>query len=499
MLPKTQRNYARLFVCFALLSLAASLKAQPTDDPLVQMVESLKPNVVAIRAVFAEGEEELGFGFVTGEKDGRLFLATTAHVVRGHENDQNATSIEVSFFGEMDWIKAKFKRHWDEEDLALLEITKPEGFKWRADCADLAPQILQKVRFIGRHADRKGPQWVYPGTGEVFELEDQQINFSINTILPGTSGAPLIGEKGILGLITDDDAATALALPLSRIKTLFSGGGQYPYFGLQAIGSVAKPPPQTNTQPTTPQEASPDEYGLLRITGGTFTMGCQDAQRDGDCEDYEKPATQVTVPDFWIGQYEVTQAQWRAIMGSDPLNLYNIGCDQCPVEGVSWNEIQGFIQKLNDKTGKKYRLPTEAEWEYAARGGQAGKQHNYLYSGSNNIDEVAWYRDNYSKDNTSGAQKSTHPVGGKKANELGLYDMSGNVWEWVEDDYHNSYTGRPTNGSAWVNNQRDSRRVIRGGSWSRNAAVVRVANRSNNFESESRLGNVGFRLARAVR
>jgi formylglycine-generating enzyme required for sulfatase activity len=232
-------------------------------------------------------------------------------------------------------------------------------------------------------------------------------------------------------------------------------------------------------------------FEMVRVDGGSFTMGCQDG-RDKDCFDWEKPARTVQVSSFSIGKYEVTQAQWRAVMGSDPEELYNKGCDNCPVEQVSWNDTQEFIQKLNSLTGERYRLPTEAEWEYAARGGNKSK--GYLYSGSHNIDEVAWYDGNYKQGNIHGSEKTTRPVGGKKPNELGLYDMSGNVWEWCEDDGHESYSVAPTDARAWVDNPRASNRVVRGGGWFRNARLCRAAYRNGHTPAD-RYGNVGFRLA----
>ena len=188
-----------------------------------------------------------------------------------------------------------------------------------------------------------------------------------------------------------------------------------------------------------------------------------------------------TLNDFYIGKTEVTQAQWQAIMGTNPSSFKN--CDQCPVEQVSWGDAQEFIKKLNAKTVKSYRLPTEAEWEYAARG---GKNSTYNYAGSNTVDEVAWY------DSNSG--RKTHPVGQKKANDLGLHDMSGNVLEWCQDWYDIGYYAKspssnppgPTTGSL---------RVIRGGSWYSVPAYVRVAGR-NSSAPGNRDFDVGFRLAR---
>lgn len=226
------------------------------------------------------------------------------------------------------------------------------------------------------------------------------------------------------------------------------------------------------------------ERDMKRVPGGSFTMGCMNAQRDGECVNDEKPPRIVQVPDFSIGRYEVTQVQWRAVMGSDPPELYHKGCDDCPVERVSWSDIQEFLKKLNELTGKRYRLPTEAEWEYAARGGAQSK--GYLYSGSNTIDEVAWYNLN------SGSE--TRPVGEKKPNELGLYDMSGNVWEWCEDDWHSDYSGAPTNGRAWVDTPRSSFRVYRGGGWGYDPRLCRVSNRYFSMQTD-RYYIAGFRLA----
>ena len=180
-----------------------------------------------------------------------------------------------------------------------------------------------------------------------------------------------------------------------------------------------------------------------------------------------------------MGKYEVTQKQWKAVMGNNPSNWKG---DNLPVENVSWNDVQKFIKKLNAKTGGHFRLPTEAEWEYAARGG--AKSRGYKYAGSNDAGSVGWYSNN------SGAK--THPVGQKKPNELGLYDMSGNVWEWCQDwkgSYSSSAQTNPKGPSS------GSYRVDRGGSWSDGARHVRVANRD--YSSPSYLLNsLGFRLVR---
>jgi len=219
---------------------------------------------------------------------------------------------------------------------------------------------------------------------------------------------------------------------------------------------------------------------MIAVKGGTFKMGCTSEQ--SDCDDDEKPIHSVTVDDFYIGKYEVTQAQWKAIMGSNPSHFDDCGSN-CPVENVSWKDVQEFIEKLNQKTGKNYRLPTEAGWEYAARGG--GKSKGYKYAGSNSIGSIAWY------DGNSG--NKTHPVGQKQANELGIYDMSGNVWEWCSDWYDSDYySSSPRNNPAGPSS--GSYRVLRGGGWwSDGARYCRVAYRSDG-SPDGRDSCDGFRL-----
>ena len=221
-------------------------------------------------------------------------------------------------------------------------------------------------------------------------------------------------------------------------------------------------------------------FRMIPVEGGLFDMGSNSGESN------EKPIHQVTVSDFYIGETEVTQALWEAVMGNNPSHYKG---DQRPVECVSWEDICGknandttcFIYKLNRLTGAKFRLPTEAEWEYAARGGKF--RHEYKFSGGDGIDSVAWYYDN------SGGE--THPVKRKKANGLGLYDMSGNVWEWCQD-WYGSYSSDSQTDSTGPSS--GSIRVIRGGSWYCNAAGCRVAYR-NYITPSDRYYDLGFRLS----
>ncbi|MDR1200653.1 MAG: formylglycine-generating enzyme family protein [Tannerellaceae bacterium] len=170
---------------------------------------------------------------------------------------------------------------------------------------------------------------------------------------------------------------------------------------------------------------SGESFEMIFVEGEMFIMGCTGEQRD-DCEDNERPAHEATLSVFYMSKYEVTQKLWKVVMWSDINRSYNFGCKDCPIEQVSWNDAQKFISKLSTLTDRNFRLPTEAEWEYAARGGKRSKE--YKYNGDNNIDEIAWYIENYQK-SKYGKQRTTHPVGMKKNNELSLHDVSGNVWE----------------------------------------------------------------------
>ncbi len=221
------------------------------------------------------------------------------------------------------------------------------------------------------------------------------------------------------------------------------------------------------------------EFTMVYVEGGTFTMGAT-SEQGSEAADDEKPTHSVTLSSYYIGETEVTQALWQAVMEN---NLYRFKGDNLPVKQVSYEDIQKFITKLNQKTGKTFRLPTEAEWEFAARGGKKSK--GYKYSGSNNINDVAWYDEN--------SNSKTHTVKTKQANELGLYDMSGNVWEWCFD-WYGSYSSSSQTNPQGPNS--GSYRVLRGGSWYGSAWFCRVSHRGGNDPSGS-YSSDGFRLALA--
>ena len=253
---------------------------------------------------------------------------------------------------------------------------------------------------------------------------------------------------------------------------------------IRALG-VASPAPLVQSAPAQPVPRAgqivkdcADCPEMVVIPAGSFEMGSNESVS-------ERPVHRVNVPSFLIGKTEVTQGQWKAVMGSNPSRFSQCG-DDCPVDSVSWSDAQEFAQRLSQKTGKQYRLPSEAEWEYAARAGR----HTKWSFGDNKsqLSDYAWFRDN--------SQSKTQRVAQKRPNAFGLFDMHGNVWEWVQDCWHGNYTGAPTDGSAWTTACLDSNyRVLRGGSWNYGPANLRSANRNRDTPDDRNI-NYGLRLAR---
>jgi formylglycine-generating enzyme required for sulfatase activity len=222
---------------------------------------------------------------------------------------------------------------------------------------------------------------------------------------------------------------------------------------------------------------------MVLIKGGCYQMG----DTFGGGQPDEKPVHTVCVDDFYMGKYEITQGQWQSVLGNNPSYFKNCG-EKCPVEQVNWNDIQEFIKQLNARTGKRYRLPTEAEWEFAARSG--GKREKYAGTSSlQDLPKFAWY--------SATSDGSTHPVGQKQPNGLGLYDMTGNVWEWCQDWYGETTYGQPPRTNP-PGPQSGTRRILRGGAWINEQAGVRAAARYG-LIPVSRGDLYGFRIALPVR
>jgi formylglycine-generating enzyme required for sulfatase activity len=226
--------------------------------------------------------------------------------------------------------------------------------------------------------------------------------------------------------------------------------------------------------------AKETEDGMVFVKGGCFDMG--DIFGTGASD--EKPVHRVCVGDFYLGKTEVTQKQWEDVVGSNPSKFQ---CGDCPVERVSWNNVQDFIKKLNEKTGMNYRLPTEAEWEYAARSGGWKEQ----WAGTNDeakIGEYTWY--GYT------AEGRTHAVAGKTPNGIGLYDMMGNVWEWCADWYDKQYYETSPSKDPQGPSE-GSNRVIRGGGWRSKDKGLRTTDRNDFIPTSKKFTDIGFRLARS--
>lgn len=258
------------------------------------------------------------------------------------------------------------------------------------------------------------------------------------------------------------------------------------------MAAYAENPPTPAAQMTTDAEGNISiftgdlpQIAMKKVKGGTFSMGALANEAGSEAD--EKPAHLVTLSDFAIGRYEVTQELWEAVMGSNPADP---GEDpQTPIYNVSWTDVQTFLTRLNQhpsiqQAGFSFRLPTEAEWEYAARGGKDSK--GYRYAGSNQIDSVAWYRGN--------SQVNIHPVGKKQPNELNLYDMTGNVFEWCSDwydaDYYKNSPPQDPKGP-----QIGTARIVRGGCWSFVEEDCRITYRATHNPESKGLNILGLRLA----
>ena len=312
--------------------------------------------------------------------------------------------------------------------------------------------IFSDVVVTNVHVRQEGLEVIitYDMTGQLQGAEEIRVGFSTDG---GRNYKPISGAEGDLG------------------KNVTTGRGREIYFltndslagknaQFKVYVEVAVPP------------------GMVYIAGGTFKMGSSSGDSD------EKPVHTVTVSNFFMDKTEVTQAEYRRVMGNNPSRFS--GCDDCPVEKVTWHDAVAYAKKV----GK--RLPTEAEWEYAARGGVSTPLNNRQnkYAGSNNINDVAWYFSN------SGSK--THSVGQKQPNELGLYDMSGNVWEWCSDWYSDSYyVSSPKSDPQGPNS--GSRRVLRGGSWFDSGNYCRVANRYGSYPDNRYVNYSGFRCVSSAR
>ncbi|MCI5145142.1 MAG: sulfatase-modifying factor protein [Candidatus Electrothrix sp. AR3] len=460
--------------------------------------EPYKPLVVQITVKFSDGSQNYGFGFIVGEQDtgsqGRYFYIVTAnHVVRQNRPESERAQIQLRFFWDAGGVVegATLLDVSDKIfDLALLRIAKSKVFGansivWNNQAWCRQWQRGEKVWFIGQAAQWYVPLDTQAGT-MLLDKADLHgfVQIDIHSIQPGTSGAPLLTKNGIVGMVVSDSGSKARAVNIDIIRRFVAEMHRYPW-GLIEYGEKM---PQIMTDPTTGME-------LVWIPKGCFQMGSPESEKDRDAAD-EGPVHQVCVDGFWLGKYEVTQGQWKKIMGQNPAS-FTTG-DNYPVEKVSWEDIQFFLDKLNKQSGKGYRLPYEAEWEYAARAGTSTARY---WGDEISCDKAMYENDLGSSEDSCVAYvrkrgltpDSTAPVGSYASNPFGLYDMLGNVWEWCGDwyskDYYSSRSRDNPHGPVT-----GSSRVIRGGSWYFSPWSVRSASRYGDTP-DSRYGYLGFRLA----
>ena len=349
----------------------------------------------------------------------------------------------------------------------LTAQTQPRKDLNDRNCALIKVGIgLQGVQFeggiMGNVENKTGEYWVYMPQG-IRQLKVKHANYAPVMVTFADYGVEKLESNRTYELIVVTYPQYAITQNMTN----------------QSLDSQQSTP---QTHPTVSDNAIsiPVKNGInidmVRVEAGTFTMGATAEMEDPN--DNEKPTHRVTLTnDYYIGKYEVTQALWQTVMGNNPSMFKG---DNLPVEQVSWDDCQEFISKLNRITGKMFRLPTEAEWEYAARGGN--KSRDYQYSGSNNLFDVAWFW------NISG--NKTHAVGTKQANELGIYDMSGNVCEWCQDwygKYNSSSQVNPTGANSGLD------RVYRGGGW-RNGARGCHSSCRDGYAPGYRYNVLGLRL-----
>ena len=427
--------------------------------------------------------------------DGQLYVAEDGVVVALLQNGQHTYKAEARGYhsqsGTITVEGAKIERTITlKEDFATVTLTADSGADIYVNDRKVGTTTWSGRLNSGLYIfeARKSGYRAQSLTRQITSDPASQM-YTLPALAPIYGSADITSSPAMADITLDGKSVGRTPLQLDNLligehKITVSKSGYQPYSATVTVAegktatvnaTLKKQVAQVQNTPSS-SSAKFGDIEMVFVKGGTFTMGATSEQGSGAASN-EKPTHSVTLSDYYIGKYEVTQAQWRAVMGYNPSGFKG---DNLPVENVSWDDVQVFIQKLNEKSGKKFRLPTEAEWEYAARGGNQSK--GYKYSGSDTLRDVAWYYDN--------TGNKTHPVGHKRPNELGIYDMSGNVWELCQDwegVYSSSSQTNPTGPS------RGYSRVIRGGSWYGGAGYCRVSYRGSSY-SNNRRSYIGFRL-----
>lgn len=447
-----RKKTAILGLAVGFTMLGSSLAVAKVPEP----VKSFTDRVVRISS------QDAGFGFVVGRQGHRIYIVTANHVVRSPDTDEPYGHVSVTFSverGKSFPATILATRLIEPHDLAILEVT--------ADNLAIPPGCLAKERtdfsgtdvwFIGR----KGKFSVPAMGGRINDTrpdENGMASFDSTGLAAGTSGAPLLDSNGLVGLVLEyDGKSTGRYLSAHLIQRVVESWG-YPW-DLETCQLTNDPCPSNSLG-----------MQFAEIPAGELVMGSGEGEAD------EQPVHRVTLSQpFCLGRYEVTQHQWRAVMGSNPSHFR--GSDR-PVESVSWFDVQDFLKRLNEGEGTKaYRLPTEAEWEYVARAGRT--------EGSSNAERVAWHNHN--------AGGMTQPVGRLDGNPWGVYDLFGNVWEWLADYYGPYALGPKVDPSGPQSGQY---RVVRGGSWRFGEQYMTFSFR-NNASPGSSEPDLGFRVVRNI-
>lgn len=364
------------------------------------------------------------------------------------------------------------KPTYDQND-DLVENVSINNFSFETNLTMLNPNTLYSLRAFAQSDSGIGYSKVLTFTTPFSSIESA--NFTINTDATIFQGA-------IVNFTNTSVGATSYLWDFGDGTTSTETSKEHTFntLGNKTIQLIAENGGCRLTKDTILTVTSnPFENYWAFVSEGSYMMGCDTSVQD-TCFQTENPVHEVFLGPFFIGKTEITQGQWLAVTGSiNPSNFEQCGLD-CPVENVSWNQIvDEFIPALYRKTGREHRLPTEAEWEYAARGIV-----NTKYAGSDDLGSVGWYNDN--------SDNKTHVVGEKGANGYELYDMSGNVWEWVQDHWHPNYDGAPADGTAWTDLS-GTIRVLRGGSYSSDTLLCRIPSRSSLNPAQKR-PDIGFRL-----
>lgn len=453
-----------------------------------------------------------GSGVLVSKAGNTYYVLTAGHVLKDTNPGEEAY-IET-FDGQQHPIDTSTIQSGGTVDLALFSINSNTNYAVAKLAGKNALSELDEVFVAGFPLPGLAitqPQYTI-SPGQVTSIGTQEGGYGITytaVTQPGMSGGPVLNRLGQVAGIhgraegqTVGDVAVKsgfnLAIPIDTAMSLFSLqqlstdqtavvsalDTSFAYVQVNPQGKIVK---RTEGKVPVFQESLGDSVTLemVSIPGGTFKMGSPD--RELEREKHEGPQHQVTVPAFVMGKFEVTQAQWRAIMGSNPSREKALSR---PVDNVSWEDAVAFCQKLSQKTGRDYRLPSEAEWEYACRAGTTTPFH----MGETITPELAnyWGVYVYGKGPRGQYRKKTVGVGSFPANAFGLHDMHGNVSEWCQDTWHENYQDAPTNGSAWVT-EGDSRRILRGGSLSAHPELCRSAARTYN-KSGFLTYDVGFRV-----